>query len=98
MYMFEIWDRHTDRQTDKQTDTTVYRVAPQLKKEIHDWNRNVENIRGALKSCKAGKSQLKMSKTKLETEIRKFEQGRQKEKKKLHQCPLNLKMKMLMQI
>ena len=52
-------------------------------KEVHDLNRNLENTRGSLKSCKTEKSQLKINKTKLEVEIRKLKQKQQKKGKKL---------------
>ena len=49
-------------------------------KEIYDLNRNLENTRTALKSCKAEKSKLKINKTKLEAYVRKLNQIVQKEK------------------
>ena len=49
-------------------------------KEIYDLNRNLENTRTALKSCKAEKSKLKINKTKLEADVRKLNQIVQKEK------------------
>ena len=50
-------------------------------KENHDLSRTVENARATMKAYKEEKTKLKTCKTRLESEIRKFEQ---KEKKECH--------------
>ena len=52
-------------------------------KENYDLNKALENARATLKSCKAEKSQLKMCKTRLETEVRKLELKQQQNKKEI---------------
>ena len=49
-------------------------------KEHHDLNKTLGNARATIKTYKAEKSQLKISKTRLETEIRKLGKSQQGKK------------------